>query len=145
GGRLSLEGLQHVLESSGAAESEDRRQVEGKHDGSRYAGQFRPQSRDDGAGALSGIGSLLVWLQADDEESLVRRGDTVDEVEPHHRKYALDAGDGSDDVLHPLHYCTRAVDRGALRQAHRGEESSLVFLRQEALRGHAEKPGRAHK
>src|SRR5262249_18288091 len=92
-----------------------------------------------------GIGSLLVWLQADDEESLVRRGDTVDEVEPHHRKYALDAGDGSDDVLHPLHYCTRAVDRGALRQAHRGEESSLVFLRQEALWGHAEKPGRAHK
>ena len=93
GRRLSLQRLEHILEAAGAAEAEDRRQVEREDDAALDRRQLRPQLRDDGAGALRGIGALLVGLEADDEERLVRRGDAVDEVEADHRQHAFDARD----------------------------------------------------
>ena len=43
GGRLALQCLEHVLEAAGAAETEDRRQVEGEDDGALDGGELRPQ------------------------------------------------------------------------------------------------------
>ena len=71
GRRLALQGLQHVLEAAGAAEPEDRRQVEGKDDGALDRGELGPQAGDDGVDLLAAVGALLVGLQAHDEEGLL--------------------------------------------------------------------------
>ena len=99
GRRLALQSLEDILEAAGVAEPEDRRQVEGKTDRLLDRRQPRAQLGDDRARALGRVGPLLVGLQTDDEEGLVRRGDAVDEVEADDGEHALDAGDAADDVL----------------------------------------------
>ena len=59
-------------------------------------------------------------------------------------------GIGADDVLDLLDDLLGAVDRGALRQPHGGEERALVLFGQEALRRHGEQaaprpPGRRRR
>ena len=54
GGRLALQGLQHVLEAAGAAEPEDGRQVEGEDDGALDGGELGPQAGEDGVDLLLG-------------------------------------------------------------------------------------------
>ena len=135
GGRLALQGFEHILEAASVAETEDRRQVEWKHDGALDRGQLRPQTRDDGVDGLRSSGSLFIGLQPNDEEGLVRRSDIVDEIEADHRHDALHAGNWSDDVLDLRDQLLGAVERGALRQPHRGKECALILRRQESPAG----------
>jgi hypothetical protein len=69
---LSLQCLEHVLETAGAAEAENRRQVEWECDRAANRRELRTQARDDRARALRRIRAFLIGLEADDEERLVR-------------------------------------------------------------------------
>ena len=131
------------MEPASVSETEDRRQVEWKHDGARYRGQLRPQTRDDGVYGLRSSGSLFIGLQSNDKEGLVRRSHIVDKIEADHRQDALNAGNWSNDVLDLRNQLLGAVDRSALRQPHRGKECALILSRQEALRDDPEQPERA--
>jgi hypothetical protein len=78
------------LESAGVAESQNGRQIEREDHRLLDRREFRTQLGDDGGGALRGVRALLVGLETDDEERLVRRREAVDEVEPDDRQNALD-------------------------------------------------------
>ena len=138
GRRLPLQRLEHILEPAGAAETDDRRQVERKDDGSRHRAESRAQRGDDRTDALVARGPLCVGFQGDDNKRLVRGSEAIDEVEADDRHDALHTRDQADDVLDLLDDGLGTVDRGALGQAHRGEKGALVLLRQKALRRHSE-------
>ena len=117
-----------------AAQAQDRRQIEGKDDRSRYGRELGPELRDDGVCPFRPVGALAIGFEADDEEGLVGGGQPVDEIVSDHGEHALDAGDRSDDFLDLLYDLLGAVDRSALGQPHGGKEGPLILLGQEALR-----------
>ncbi len=132
--RLALQRLQHELEAAGAAETEDRRQVERERDGLVDRRELRPQLRDDGGRRARGVAALVIGRELDDEERLVGRGHAVEEVEADDRQHARDAGHALIDVLRLRDHVAGAVERGALGQPHRREQRALILLGQEALR-----------
>src|SRR5207247_11364000 len=72
GWRLALQRLQRILETAGAAEAENGRQVERECDGALDGRHLRAQTCDDCADALRRIGAFFVGFESDDEERLVR-------------------------------------------------------------------------
>ena len=142
GGRLALQRLQRVLETAGAAEAENGRQVERERNRALDGRHLRPQLRNDGPDPLRRIGALIVRLEPNDEEGLVRGGDVIDEIEPDHREHALHARDRPHEAFDLLDHRLGAVERNALRKTQRRENRPLVLVRQEALRGPAEQQRR---
>ena len=98
---LALQRLEHVLEAARAAEADDRRQVRAaRRRPAPTAANSRRELLDQRLGAERGIRPLLVGLQADDEEGLVRGGDGVDEVVADDGGDALDRRLAPDDLVH---------------------------------------------
>ena len=116
GGRLALQSFEDVLKAAGTAQAEDRREVEWKGNGALDCPKLWPQPRDDRVSALRPIGAHLVGFQPDDEESLIRRCDIVDKVQPDHRQHAFDAGDWPDNILDLLDHRLGAGEGRALRK-----------------------------